>query len=234
MFILLCTLISWGGVLLSEFAKILAGNRLLNWYFTEIIVLYILFAVSIKAARDSHKVLAIYNFILTTGMAGILCIMYLFGGVGLHWFISLYAFPFGVLFGVTGDKILKLVSSKKRIFLVGILFLIVFLCINYAKIWRYHILLKLTRILILCLSSVIFCVVICGIFRMYQSRGILSWIGKRSAEMILTQQIALHVFRNNIIYVKNDIMWVLGSLVMQVGLMMVVRPLYNQVRLKFK
>ena len=52
--------------------------------------------------------------------------------------------------------------------------------------------------------------------------------------MILTQQIALHVFRNNIIYVKNDIMWVLGSLVMQVGLMLVVRPLYNQVRLKFK
>lgn len=75
----------------DDFITIFRGNRLLNWYFIATILIYLLYVVAVKFAKESDRKLLACLFVLLTLWNILLGIFYMKGFLGIHWLVSNYA-----------------------------------------------------------------------------------------------------------------------------------------------
>lgn len=212
-------------VSVAEVLGIFKGNRLLNWYFTAIICLYLFFAMSFAIAKNNTRI----GLILLTGFISIftfiLLILYTNGNIGIHWFISLYSFLIGVYLSAYPHS--SIVNISRRFYLVGVLILCFgYVLAHYTDIWNS----KITAIIHLALffvNSSIFSLLLFWLVSRYQSIALFKHIGRLSGEIILTQTMALHLFRSSIIYIENVYLYIMFSTLAQVLAVILVRPIFN-------
>ena len=200
----------WGEYInINDLIGIFHGNRLLNWYFPAIIIVYLLYASAIKIAKGDSKKLVCSTMILITLFEIVLGFLYLKEYIGIHWLVSLYAFPVGVWFALLKNK------NEITKFLINYRVLIVMMFIYLSG----EIFLTLIFSFIIYIYSLLF-----------SSRRFFRWLGKNSAEMILTQSLVLHLWKNSILSISNNVLYVILCLITQIILMRVTIPLYDRVR----
>lgn len=116
----------------NDLIGILHGNRLLNWYFPAIIIVYLLCARAIKIAKGDSKKLVCSPMILITLFEIVLGLL-LKEYIRIHWLISLYVFPVRVWFALLKNKneiINFLINYRVSIVMM---FIFLFWLINYSE-----------------------------------------------------------------------------------------------------
>lgn len=219
----------WGEYInINDLIGIFHGNRLLNWYFPAIIIVYLLYASAIKIAKGDSKKLVCSTMILITLFEIVLGFLYLKEYIGIHWLVSLYAFPVGVWFALLKNKneIIKFLINYRV--LIVMMFIFLFWLINYSEIEsRMRVFIYLSGEIFL---TLIFSFIIYIYSLLFSSRRFFRWLGKNSAEMILTQSLVLHLWKNSILSIPNNVLYVILCLITQIILMRVTIPLYDRVR----
>lgn len=66
------------------------------------------------------------------------------------------------------------------------------------------------------------------------SKGFLSWIGKRSAETILTQNMALHLGKNSVFELTNPFLYITLVIGLQIVLIVISAPVYDVIKRNIK
>lgn len=212
----------------SDLIGIFHGNRLLNWYFPAIIIVYFLYANAIKIAKGDYKKLVCSIMISITLFEIILGIFYLKEYIGIHWLVSLYAFPVGVWFSLLKCKNEIVKSLIRCRMLIVMMFIFLFWLINYSEIVSgMRVFIYLGGEILL---TLIFCFIIYTYSLLFSSRMFFRWLGKNSAEMILIQSLVLHLWRNSVLSISNDWSYVILCVITQMILIQVTIPLYDRVR----
>ena len=210
----------------------LTGMKVLNWFFPVIILLYVLFALSIvissKISMFSSSVkMVVCNIILVTILSGIFFYLFIKGIILLHWLISLYAFPLGIIVSVLESKKNYL---KRSIFgIITLLFILLLFLSGYLNA-NGDSLIRMIKMLIYYTNSLIVCYLAYYLVQGKASKCVLGKIGSCSAEIILTQNMALTMFRNDKIYINNNIIYFLMTMITQVMLVIVLLPVYRWIK----
>lgn len=219
---------------IEEVVFALKGNRLLNWYFSAQIILYLLFILNMKFDGYITNYFCLRLGFFTVILIGILMLLYIKGIVGIHWFISLLCFPMGAKFYYMfkdNDKFIKILRNKKICIVNLIAVLIMVIMVHYFYFWNYCIGLKIIEIIMRFCIPIFFSINYTMLLSEYSSRYIFRWIGKRSAEMILVQQIALDICKNNI---ENGLLYVILSIIFTIILAALMYPFYNKMKIMLR
>lgn len=110
---------------------------------------------------------------------------------------------------------------------IVMMFIFLFWLINYSEIesrMRVFIYLSGEIFLTLIFSFIIY------IHFLFSSRQFFRWLGKNSAEMILKQSLVLHLWKNSILSMPNNVLCVILCLITRIILIRVMIPLYDRVR----
>lgn len=218
-------------ITLNDIVGIQAENSLVNWYFRSIILIYILFAISIKLAKNNAKLLLIYMSIFVTLYTLILCVLWQYKILGSHWVLSNFAYIGGMYMAFTTcKKIILKYLLKYRIVLAGFTF-ILFIVFNYC--WRgieLSIISKMIRMSGRMMVAVLFAFVLFGYFTIYKSKRFFMRIGTYSAEMILVQDVALSLWKSEVINIQNDYCYILLFFLSELLLVYILSPIYGKIK----
>ena len=82
--------------------------------------------------------------------------------------------------------------------------------------------------------SILICILAYYFVRYKCSKYIFLNIGKFSAEIILTQNMAITMMRNKKIYIDSNIVYVLMTVFIQIALVTILTPIYSIIKLRMK
>lgn len=212
----------------------LTGNKVLNWFFPVIIVLYGLFALSIfinDKMGCNEKMLVKINIVLVVIFSIILFYFFIKGYILVHWLISLFAFPFGIFMAI--EDFAQFMDKKSNIFISFILFILMFVmchCVDANGI----LFIRVFKMFLYYILSILICILAYYFVRYKCSKYIFLNIGKFSAEIILTQNMAITMMRNKKIYIDSNIVYVLMTVFIQIALVTILTPIYSIIKLRMK
>lgn len=162
----------------------------------------------------------------------VLLVEYVNGDIGLHWFISLYSFLIGAFFSAYPQ--VRIVNLNRLLYYLALFVLCLsYYLVHYTYIWSN----KVAAVILLALhyvNSALFSVLLFEFVKGYRSIVFFEYIGQNSAEIILTQTMALHLFRNNCIYIENIYLYIVLSILAQVLFVILLRPAYKYAKNIFR
>ena len=215
--------VSVGDVLLC-----FTGNRILNWFFASLILHYLLFIISVKLAKDKVNTVCVITFVMT-------CVYMISFRVLVKrtsWYASSLAFPTGVYIAYCYSKdqtrICKIFQEhQKHIVLVVLLFTFFF-----SGVFLTGMTLEVRLIRLFCelISAEVFAVAGILLCCNKKSKGILSWCGRKSAQILFMQNISLYAFRNTLIWVRNDFLFVFCIVILEFLLVFITDPVYEKLK----
>ncbi|MEG0826059.1 MAG: hypothetical protein RR404_01175 [Bacilli bacterium] len=209
-------------VSLKEVLISVSGNRLLNWYFLALIIKYIIFVISIIASKGNDKLVLFYTIIFIFLYIVVLKAM----GADTFWYQSSISFVYGIYISMFIDNSRVMEHRSTILKFNAIFFVLFFIIINYTTVF---ISISFLQIVITYLLNIIICNIAFVYFSSYTSVSILNNIGEKSAEIILMQEIALFTFRNKHIYLYNDFIWVICSVLLLVFLAFILNKIIEKI-----
>lgn len=176
-----------------------------SWYITVQILLYIVFWISFKIKTKNVNI----NILFVTILTGILCVAFRLAGYSSIWYLSNFAFPFGMVWAKNKEKIDTFMS--KRYFTSVILSLGVFTLFSGIPLglsyFGYDI--KIVSLVSRFISSTAFVVVLMLILRVIKpSNKIWQKIGDMSLEIYLIHGAVFWTLKP---IIQNDILWTLAT-----------------------
>lgn len=204
---------------IDEILNCYRGNRVMNWYFTSQIIMYILFMISVKFAGGAYKALFFNTLFIILYMGTVYFFNY-----GSHWYISTPCFLLGGIFYIL-KKYINPYFNKYIMTIMIALFCITFLIgnINLGD----SVLSKLTSNGLRILSCLFFASIMWKLSCHVKSRKeLLSLTGKHSAQIIMLQTIAMTI--GNKIAISDDFYIILVCISL-IALVIIFEPLYRNI-----
>lgn len=213
-------------VSLRDILLCFTGNRILNWFFTALIIHYLLFALAAIASGESYiKLLRLLSALTILYM--ILCRAFI---QRTSWYASSLAFPTGAAIAYyysTKKCVCKSGGGNRRLLLLGIAFLITFSCVFLEGNGFTDRIFRLTCQLI---SAEVFAVLTLLLCVGRKSKGVLAWCGKNSAQFLFMQNISLYALRNNRIWIDDNALFAIGIIAIQLFLVLVSESMYEKLK----
>lgn len=211
----------------------LTGNKVLNWFFPVIIVLYTLFAISIVIIEKMHiknkRQLVLINIIEITIFSCLLFVFFIKGYILIHWLISLYAFPLGVFYALEDINKYQKDGEKNKILFISFLFLIL-MVLCYRVDANGIFLVQIVKMSWYYILSILICIIVYYFIRYRCSKTVFKFVGKYSAEIILTQNMAITMLRNEKIYINNNLWYFIFTVLIQILLVIILSPIYREIK----
>lgn len=223
-----CSL-GWKEVLLC-----FTGNRILNWFFTALVIKYIIFVVLAYLFRDNHAHLVLCAFAVTG--------VYMFAcraiPMGASWYCSSLAFPTGILLSYIlkseqNRKLLSLLrNSYKRNILVVILVILFLSSFAGVYIEINSVINRIIHLGFQLLSAELFALFIFAFCVGKKGKGILLYCGKFSGPILLVQNITLTVGHNRLFFIENDLLYAFFTILVQMLFVAITIPIYQWIQRK--
>ena len=194
-----------------SFSLTIAEN---SWYMWVQIVLYLIFWLSFSLFDKRTAILSV--FILQTLMNILLIIV----GFGVLWYISNYAFVFGIVFGNYKDGIDLFIKKHY----------IPFTCSAIVLFFIFSYLPSVVGIYSICriISTVFFCIIVISFILAFKITGKLwAWIGKMSLEIYLLHGLVYMSLRH---FISNDVIWLVLTIIITVAISYFASKLNNLIR----
>lgn len=196
------------------------GNRLLNWFFTAIIIHYFLFIIATRISNNDKQL---------PGMVLVLTILYMVCARLIiqrtSWYASSLAFPTGIFLAYLNKQKVICLIRKKIYVVVGSIIFILTLGISILND-DCTALQRLMRLAAQIISAESFAIVVLILCCQRKSRKILSWCGKHSAQILFVQNISLYVFHNNYIRINNHYLYAILTIGVEALLLIIFDPCY--------
>lgn len=189
-----------------------------GWYLQTILLFYFCFWQIYRLfSSDNQKLLAVVFCMFAY------CLLCLIQGRGPYSYVSVFAFPMGILWCHKQDQIDKMLRIKKNYFLWLILNF-VFFCITLL-LGNYPILPKMCMITLRCLSSLFF--VLCVLMLVMKIRisfSILQFLGRISSNIYTLHGIFILLFKDNF-PILNPFLYTIFVLVCSITLSYLLYPI---------
>ena len=180
-----------------RFSLTIAEN---SWYIWIQVVLYLFFWISFSVFEKRYAIISVFT--LQFALTAVL----IFAGFSTVWYISNYAFVFGLLFCNYKSDINLFV--KKHYVMLACSSIILFLIFSYLP--------SLVGLYSICrmLSTVTFCLIVVFLLFILKITGrVWSWIGKISLEIYLLHGLVYMFLRS---FISNDIIWLVLTVLITV------------------
>ena len=202
------------------------GNRILNWFFASLILHYLMFAISAKLAKQNANRVCILTFVF-------ICVYIVVFRVLVKrtsWYASSLAFPTGVFiayhYTVNKDGFSGICRRKGKTILL-VLFLL-----SFSGVFLSEMTLKARLIRLFCslISAEVFSLWGLWICCDKKSKGILSWCGKNSAQILFMQNISLYALRNRLVWIESDFLFSICVILIEFLLVFITEPVYKKLK----
>ncbi len=182
------------------FFMMLKGETIVNysWYVINILLFYLLFYLLMKIFGNKYTYI-----ILATGLSCVAWIyMCKYLNWGRWWYNSTHLLVVGMIWATYEHKITKFI--KKYYYIVfSITILLFLLCVGLS----YN-LSNENNLAVHLLSAVLFTVNVLLFSLKFQiGNVVLNFFGKISYEIYLLQGLIINILRNDLLYIKNDLLW---------------------------
>ncbi len=182
------------------------------WYVVELMVLYIVFFVCCKLAKgDKQKTVNSCVTVVMLLMCGFWA-LYNYGSWMYIWFFSIYAFAFGILWAYKEKAIVKLLSKKFDYIYMLVIPVVIFIILirrNYLIGFGTEPYIMSKNLL---LGPFIVIGVIVGGMKIKVNCKVWKYLGNISYELFLIHGLFYTLLRSSLVYVENDLLYVLGVL----------------------
>ena len=220
-------------VSLKEVVFCFTGNRVLNWYFSSLLLKYLMFTLCVLVFGNNWKKMLV-------GLTGC-SIIYMFVmrviSMGGSWYVSSLAFPLGA-FIVTAFSESTNVDGEKRIakFLGGrtpytVMYFLFFVFV-FAGVYMdaQSTIMKLIRLGCQIISAILFAMFMLSFCRGKFSKGVFKWCGKNSGQILLVQNVSL-VVADYFKMASFDIGggYTILTIVLTIALVIVTAPIYKKI-----
>lgn len=183
-----------------------------SWYIFCAILFYFIFYIIFTITQN--KVLGI---IIIYGFTTLLFCSVLLIHWNEYWCKSLYLFPMGITYKYIENKIL----NKSSLWIVAILFIIFTTIISLYTLQFKH--------MGLCLANIAPYIFILPLTVIPISSKFLNYLGDISYEIYLVQGVVFYIFRNNLIYIKSDYIFIFVSLIGIITLAFIIKNILNKI-----
>lgn len=218
---------------LNEIVLCFAGNRVLNWFFTSLMIKYFLFIGCALTFSTNYKKLTVSVMICICAYIVICRVI----GTSGSWYCSSLAFPLGVFIALRIESKQDNIVSKFEMgrmkktlcwsSILSMLFLITFMG-TFSVGTSLSV--RVIRLAFQILSASIFAVLALVVCSGKKSIYFLKYCGRNSAQIILLQGIGLACFRNKLIYISSDVVYAMLSLLAMIILVLVTVPVYDVIK----
>lgn len=205
---------------ISDLLYVFKGNRLLNWYFTECIVLYLATAFVISISNNKNNFIfyiTIANFLIFLIQA----LLFMSKMIGVWWLYSFWSFELGIVLSIYNPLRVK---NRKRGGLLTIIFVVLFCTIWYKDRFIPNVRIK-GMLPLACLSAVLFSFLAFLLFSNMKSNCLLNRIGVLSAEILFAQSISLELFHSNVLYIENVCIYSVASILLEIVLVFIYKKI---------
>lgn len=168
-----------------------------SWYIVVQIALYIILWISFQFSRNLTKV-----FWLVLGFTTLLNIGLYASQYGSIWYISNYAFPLGILWAVKEQDWIEHIYSHYWFYFIGNL-------IVFGVSSAFHG--TIARMISSC-AITSFCII--GLMKVNVCGNIWKHLGEISLDIYLLHALAYMFLRSEAIYITNDVLWTIATLVL--------------------
>lgn len=202
-----------GSVIKSIFVSGVAKNA---WYMIVQIIYYIFFYIVFRYSKiNSITIQMLEVFVLQTVFAGYCIVM----KASSIWYLSGYGFVLGILWANYKSEIdRKLVNCYNQTISAAVGLFVLFyavpvfadhlVCVDQARIIR--------TVCRLASSPLCVCVLMITIYKYRPNIRLWRWLGRISLEVYLIHGLVYSILRSNVIYVSNDFVWAVLTIICSV------------------
>lgn len=190
-----------------------------GWYLQTIMIFYCLFFFVFRknGGGDARKIVIMATLLL---IYLLLCNVF---KANLWWYRSTLAFPAGMVFAYKKNEFDEIVRKKY--------FRVIILCFSFLLFSFLYISTRKTyNVYIMCIAAVAFSFfVVCIMLNINITSLILQFLGTISFQIYILQGILVEGLRSNIVYIDNDYIYVVLSVLGTIALAYFMRPVYTKI-----
>lgn len=198
-----------------------------GWYLQTILIFYLMFYIIFKFCKST----IIKSIFLATGWISY-CMICVILRLPTTWYVSSLAFLLGIWWSYNNEKIYKLLTDKKIIFINSTIALILFFILFVFGI--KPILPTNLRVISKTISNVIFVILAMHICYFYGNSRIIynnitEKLGNISYEIYVSQGIFLILFRSGKIYIDNTYVYIIVTFISTILFANILHPIFSKI-----
>lgn len=196
-----------------------------GWYVQVALLFYIVFYFSAAVFKSPGKVCAAGLVLVCAYFVACYAVKF-----GDWWYVSVkavFAYPLGMFFALCGERIMRILDSRKRLTAAALMSL----CLFLAVYGSYRIFPAAPEMVRFTLCSVVFPCTLILLTSLFDIRcAALRFLGGISYEIYVLQGLFLMLFHSDIIYIENSVLYIAASCVCILTFSVSVKFLIGKIR----